>query len=62
MNTRKGPKIPQMLIQLRQLIQADPGPALVRRRDLRDVTQGEIQLELDLPPHGRVPSGRMPWQ
>ncbi|HCN76410.1 MAG TPA: hypothetical protein DIT13_04340 [Verrucomicrobiales bacterium] len=57
MNTRKGPKIPQMLIQLRQLIQADSGPALVRRRDLRDVAQGEIQLELDLSPHGRVQSG-----
>ena len=45
MNRRPAP-MSRLLHQLRGLISVDP--AEVRRRDLRDSRQSEVQLELDL--------------
>lgn len=55
MNTKRQPKVPQMLRQLRHLIHADSNQG-VRRRDLSDPAQGDVQLELDLVPRGKPPA------
>lgn len=53
MNTKRKPKLPIMLRQLRHLIHAD-SKSLLRRRDLSDAAQGEVQLELDFSSHGKM--------
>jgi hypothetical protein len=53
MNSDKHFKRPRLLDQLRHLIHADSG-RLVRRRDLYDPHQGEVQLELDLEPRAKA--------
>jgi len=52
MNTSKHAKLPRLLEHLRHLIHADSG-RLVRRRDLYDPNQGEVQLEFDLEPRAK---------
>lgn len=53
MNTKRKSKLPVMLRQLRHLIHADTKQGLLRR-DLTNAAQGEVQLELDLSPHGKA--------
>jgi hypothetical protein len=52
MNSSKHAKLPRLLDHLRHLIHADSG-RLVRRRDLYDPNQGEVQLELELEPRAK---------